>query len=78
MGKDLSQKVKVLEDDVSFLLEVKEDHSAATPDMDPEHELEALKIRFTRFQREFQVRGSLTLPLLHLLAVVFLLLLQPN
>lgn len=55
LREDLGQKVKVLEDDASFLLEVKEGQAAATPDMNPDNELEALKLRYTRFQREFQV-----------------------
>ena len=55
LREDLGQKVKVLEDDASFLLEVKEGQAAATPDMNLDNELEALKLRYTRFQREFQV-----------------------
>ena len=55
LNEDLSRKAKVLEDDASFLLEVKEDQSAATPDMNPDKELEALKLRFAKFQHEFKV-----------------------
>ena len=55
LNEGLSQKLKVLDDDASFLLEVKEGQSAAVPDMNPDRELEALKLRFAIFQEEFKV-----------------------
>ena len=58
IAQELSHRERVFEDDVSFLREVKEGRAAATPDMDPEYELEFLKLRFQRFQTGFKVGWS--------------------
>lgn len=63
LHKELSYRAKLLMDDNAFLREVGEGRSAASPDMNPARELEHLKLRFVRFQKEFKVsQVSFNLP----------------
>jgi len=55
LGREPSsnRKATLFEDDAAFLVEVHEGRSQA-PGMDPQLELQTLKMRFSDFKREFQ------------------------
>lgn len=76
LGQEFDQKVGILQDDAAFLLEVKERKAVAAAEMDADFELEYLKLRFQKFQKEFQVlhfrlQVALTAPLFLLTSQTF-------
>jgi len=54
---ELERKASLFEDDAAFLVEVHQGRSQA-PGMDPQLELQTLKLRFSDFKREFKVSNS--------------------
>lgn len=58
MVKEFEQQKKVFEDDARFLIDVKSGHSLAN--MNPDEELQKLKVRFATWKKDYKVKLRVT------------------